>query len=621
MKHHILTSLPTRPRPTRPSGFATRPSEFAIRCFTRPSGFATRPSGFAPCSGGFAIRRHPSRPSGFVIRCFTRSGGFAIRRHPSRPSGFAIRCFLLLLASLVYASCTTVDLCDISAAEHPHRSTTYIRYHWPTPDAVIPDEMNVVASRPLNTWRTYGIAETHIDPSVKNKITRMFSMDDPDRPGYDESTGPLPHTRGDGEAPETPDTSDTPEEPEPEPDPTRFYLRAGDYNIFVINEQKINPETTNPDNIPDQPVEDQPAEGTEGTGGAADSGNAGTGTAGNENADSGSADNGNADSGNADSGSAGNGSADSSTAGNGTAGSGSAAPVPVPEEIPLRSALVIEGLEDYIFERPRMVDSLFLCVRNMGGTKPSIVMDNDLPDFNPNYEYLEDITAPIYYGILRDFHVEDDPHKETVIDMDMTCISQAVRLRFNIRADAGIILPKKPIVELSGICGRFNIYEAYLDTTKLYRMARHSEPLGTPIAATEQDTVYTCETNFYTLGIVPSNNKSYLNGSGVIQVAIRATAILKDEQGNILYKEDGVTPRTRTRYVYGGINPYDEFRAARIMEIRDGKTYMRYDKNVIEIDIEKELHIKYEQIAVDDDSMNWKPGDETDPDGDIKVEM
>ena len=65
--------------------------------------------------------------------------------------------------------------------------------------------MHIIASRIINTWRTRGIVDTSIDPATAGNITQQESSSD--NPQTEE---------GDGSS---------------------FYLRGGEYNIFVINDQ------------------------------------------------------------------------------------------------------------------------------------------------------------------------------------------------------------------------------------------------------------------------------------------------------------------------------------------------------------------------------------------------
>ena len=73
--------------------------------------------------------------------------------------------------------------------------------------------------------------------------------------------------------------------------------------------------------------------------------------------------------------------------------------------------------------------------------------------------------------------------------------------------------------------------------------------------------------------------------------------------------------------LYGAINPYDELTAAQLIEVRDGKTYLRYSKDDVNIEITSPLVIKADQIVSDDTGMGWQPNDPTNPDDDIIIEI
>ena len=58
----------------------------------------------------------------------------------------------------------------------------------------------------------------------------------------------------------------------------------------------------------------------------------------------------------------------------------------------------------------------------MGDKKTDIVAGNDLPDFNPDEEYLQELKSPIYYAVQKDIDIRTGG--PTLIDFDMQRISQ-----------------------------------------------------------------------------------------------------------------------------------------------------------------------------------------------------
>lgn len=467
---------------------------------------------------------------------------------------FFVRLLALIAVLCGMSACTTVELCP--EVEHPHVANVRASFNWGNVNkADIPGEINIVASRIINTWRTYGVADTSKDPTKEDNIS------------YRQSSSELLEAGEGG---------------------TRsFYLRGGEYNIFAINNQRISVSTKG---------EDTKDENTDGEG----------------------------------------------TTGEGTEGEGeSTDPAPDPEtpEMPEETAIEIENLDNYINDTQTKVSDLYLHIKSMGDKKPDIVDDNDLPDFNPNYEYLENITSPIYHAVKKGVNINTG--QETIINFDMQRISLGVNIIFKIQLKANSSGEKisvddldSPIVELSGICGRFNISEAYLDTTKLYRMAQRivkpenkqdMEP-ATGEDGKRQDFVkesedtYRCTARFNTLGVIPSSSKNHLNGSGIVQVAVKVWSDLLDDLGNQVLDEKG-NPKRTGRYVYAGINIRDELMAERLVEVRDGKTYMRYSKDDVNVEVNLPLIIEKDKIVPDDNGMGWLPFDPTDPDGDIDIDI
>ena len=406
--------------------------------------------------------------------------------------------YLALSLLCCMSACTSVDLCP--EAEHPHITDMRVRLNWgDISKDEIPAEMHIVASRIINTWRTHGIVDTSADPATDNNITLQQSSSDSGTAVTAASS---------------------------------FYLRGGEYNIFVINEQYA-----------DTPVQTDETK-----------------------------------------------------------------PTPI---------ISIDNLDNYIHDNRISVKDLYLQISSMGDEKPGIVEGNDLPDFNPDDEYLKEVKSPIFYAVQKNINIQNG--QPTVMEFDMQRISQRINIIFNIRTEGNI---KKedlsaPIIELSGTCGRFNISDACLDTTRLYRTVHQVQP--DEFTQTGEGT-YRCAVHFHTLGIIPSAAKGHLNGPGILQVALQVSTPQLDAAGAPVLDADG-NPVKNSRYIYGAINPYDELTAAQLIEVRDGKTYLRYSKEDVNIEITTPLVIKADKIVPNDTGMGWQPHDPSNPDDDIIIEI
>ena len=406
--------------------------------------------------------------------------------------------YLVLSLLCCMSACTSVDLCP--EAEHPHITDMRVRLNWgDISKDEIPAEMHIVASRIINTWRTHGIVDTSADPATDNNITLQQNSSDSGTAVTAASS---------------------------------FYLRGGEYNIFVINEQYA-----------DTPVQTDETK-----------------------------------------------------------------PTPI---------ISIDHLDNYIHDNRISVKDLYLQISSMGDEKPGIVEGNDLPDFNPDDEYLKEVKSPIFYAVQKNINIQTG--QPTVMEFDMQRISQRINIIFNIRTEGNI---KKedlsaPIIELSGTCGRFNISDACLDTTRLYRTVHQVQP--DEFTQTGEGT-YRCAVHFHTLGIIPSAAKGHLNGPGILQVALQVSTPQLDAAGAPVLDADG-NPVKNSRYIYGAINPYDELTAAQLIEVRDGKTYLRYSKEDVNIEITTPLVIKADKIVPNDTGMGWQPHDPSNPDDDIIIEI
>ena len=406
--------------------------------------------------------------------------------------------YLVLSLLCCMSACTSVDLCP--EAEHPHITDMRVRLNWgDISKDEIPAEMHIVASRIINTWRTHGIVDTSADPATDNNITLQQSSSDSGTAVTAASS---------------------------------FYLRGGEYNIFVINEQYA-----------DTPVQTDETK-----------------------------------------------------------------PTPI---------ISIDNLDNYIHDNRISVKDLYLQISSMGDEKPGIVEGNDLPDFNPDDEYLKEVKSPIFYAVQKNINIQTG--QPTVMEFDMQRISQRINIIFNIRTEGNI---KKedlsaPIIELSGTCGRFNISDACFDTTRLYRTVHQVQP--DEFTQTGEGT-YRCAVHFHTLGIIPSAAKGHLNGPSILQVALQVSTPQLDAAGAPVLDADG-NPVKNSRYIYGAINPYDELTAAQLIEVRDGKTYLRYSKEDVNIEITTPLVIKADKIVPNDTGMGWQPHDPSNPDDDIIIEI
>ena len=255
------------------------------------------------------------------------------------------------------------------------------------------------------------------------------------------------------------------------------------------------------------------------------------------------------------------------------------------------------SLKAYLKDHNRKVNELFLCIKPLK-ERPAIVKDKDLPDFNPKFEYITDVPR-IFYGLNAGVRVTAG--NDTHVDVDMIPISQEIQVNFTIEFNGNVRIEGTPIVELSGICGHFNLMEAYVDTTQLYRSAVVSELVS------QTDNQYLFRARFHTLGIVPSYDDTFLNGPGIFQVAVRAVSTSPDSKN-----KEG-------RYVYAGINPHEELTASQIIvEGDDGKLRLRFSREPVIVNVEKHLVIEENFLVNPGKGLGWE---QHDPDDDANVEI
>lgn len=473
-------------------------------------------------------------------------------------------CFWVALCCLV--ACTQVELSDMS--DRSNSSLLKLSFNWNGYEKEKPDRLHFIAVRNVRTWRVHGFVDT----------------EDGDNPwfGYSE---PLIE--------EEPAPEETPEETPP-------------------TEEETTPDTEGTTD----------SEGTSGgentSGGDNPTGKSTTGTTDND--------------ANTGEGESEEGEGGENTEGDATEDEGTSDEEPEPEEerFPLRlkggqynmlavnygvqtDDMVLKCLKDgkeieisengndpnslsnYLNDYTRKANELYLCVKPLK-EKPEIVVDKDLPDFNPRFEYLADVPR-IFYTLQTDISVVTT--SETHVKLDMKPISQEVKVRFKVEVESGseVVPLEDPIVELSGICGRFNLMEAYVDTTTLYRSA---------VIATlhnHSGNQYVYEASFHTLGVIPSYDENYLNGPGVFQVAVKIGKNTDDKEG---------------QYIYAGINPHAELSESRIIEQGiDGKPRLRFSPEPIVVEVEQPLIIKADYLIDSGEGLGWEQRDPIDVDIDI----
>lgn len=253
------------------------------------------------------------------------------------------------------------------------------------------------------------------------------------------------------------------------------------------------------------------------------------------------------------------------------------------------------SLSNYLNDFTRKANELYLCVKTYE-ENPEIVANNGLPSFNPRFDYLYSVPR-IFYTLQTEVNVITT--SETHLTLDMKPISQEIKVRFKVEMEAGsdIVMQGDPIVELSGICGRFNLMEAYVDTTTLYRAAVPAE------IKDKTGNVYNCEASFHTLGVIPSYDPNYLNGPGVFQVAVKVGKSEDDKEGKL---------------IYAGINPHAELTESRIVETgEDGKPRLRFSTEPIIVEVEQPLVIRKDYLVETGEGLGWEEHDPIDVDIDI----
>lgn len=252
--------------------------------------------------------------------------------------------------------------------------------------------------------------------------------------------------------------------------------------------------------------------------------------------------------------------------------------------------LVIDKLQEYLDNPFSTSDSLFFHLEETPREELAELEGLDMPDFNPKYRYVHN-PGRLFYGTSEGVKVQTGEDKE--IEFTPTPISKEVTVKFNVRT-IGDIQIEKLLAEMSGICGRFNITENYLDTTNLYRLLFiPKEESVQQVPDEPSQHIYTYTATFHIMGLVPSYRSTYLIGPGILQVAVYAAT------------------EGKRRIFYAGANPRKDLVEARILRVENGKTYLR-DTEPLTIILSGELVIDAQHILNRDDGRFdiWFSSDE-----------
>ena len=245
--------------------------------------------------------------------------------------------------------------------------------------------------------------------------------------------------------------------------------------------------------------------------------------------------------------------------------------------------LVIDKLQRYLDEKSLSSDSLFFHLEETRREELKELNGLDMPDFNPQYQYVHN-PGRLFYGTLEGEQVNTG--EEKVIEITPTLISKEITIEFNVHT-IGDIEIENMLAEMSGICGRFNIMESYLDTTNLYRLLFLPKQIGVKDLPRENvddpaQKLYTYSATFHIIGLVPSYRSTYLTGPGILQLAIYATS------------------NGKRRVFYAGANPRKDLVEAKLMHMVKGKTYLT-NTDPITITLSGELTIDAQHIINRDD--------------------
>ncbi|MBE6288502.1 MAG: hypothetical protein E7099_10035 [Mediterranea massiliensis] len=269
--------------------------------------------------------------------------------------------------------------------------------------------------------------------------------------------------------------------------------------------------------------------------------------------------------------------------------------------------LSIRPLQEYLDNKPMDIDTLELVPIIMPRNEVPDLRGLNLPDFNPKYKYVPNI-GRVFFDVQRGINIETG--KEATIDFYPQPISRAITIRFDVElltgnmADGYTSVQIDSIVgEISGICGHMNLMNHNVDIENIYRIIYRPTCAEQCIVQTgTTGRTFTWDGTFHTMGLVPSYNKDYTTGPGIMQLAVFASITWQGSDG----KE-----HKKHRIYYAGANPREDFINAQILEVRsDGKYYLSNTEDLLII-LSAPLQIDGSDILNYEEENIWFKAGET----------
>lgn len=226
-----------------------------------------------------------------------------------------------------------------------------------------------------------------------------------------------------------------------------------------------------------------------------------------------------------------------------------------------------------------------------------VSQDKNFVDFNAYSGFIKHADEPLYLDILKNVSF---PSNETSIVITPTNLTRSLTFKLLARSEAGVTVEGISAV-LSGVVTKVQLMSGLMTRSNTAKLAFELQKRGTESKDEKGQTViydvYEGKVNL--LGVFASEDKAYITGPGIFQVAVTASVT-----------DDG---KQKQRVFHAGLNLKPILDELELMILSSDKTgYTMKEQNQIpKIEISTPLHVMKNQILASDTEglVQWKEND------------
>lgn len=226
-----------------------------------------------------------------------------------------------------------------------------------------------------------------------------------------------------------------------------------------------------------------------------------------------------------------------------------------------------------------------------------ISQDRNFIDFNAYAGFIKHAEEPLYLDILKNVMF---PSNDASVVITPTNLTRNLTFKLLSNAEEGVVIESITAV-LSGVVSKVQLMSGLMTRSNTAKVAFELAQCGKQtLEQKDGPKVYDVyEGTVKLLGVFPSDDKAYITGPGIFQVAVTASVT-----------EDG---KQKRRVFHAGLNLKTILEELDLMVLSDDKTgYTMKEQNQIpKVEITTPLHVMKNQILANDTEglVQWKDND------------